>query len=172
MDVFDARQSPRWLTLMGASDTGKTHCASRVFRHLNERSDNHRTKWTPGKVFWPQFVLRLRDPESHARQRLFDLMTWPVLFLDDIGAERDTTGFATEQLNALLGMRVGRWTILTSNLSLRQIAQVEPRIATRIVREPGNLYVVVTAGSYSLRRLKLARATAPQPANPSTAETI
>lgn len=160
MNAFDAGQSPRWLTLMGASDTGKTHCASRVFRHLNERSDNHRTKWTPRKVFWPEFVLRLRDPDGNARQQLFDLMTWPVLFLDDIGAERDTTGFATEQLNALLGVRVGRWTILTSNLSLQQIAKVEPRISSRIVRERGNLFVVVTAKSYALRRLNAAPSSA------------
>jgi DNA replication protein DnaC len=76
---------------------------------------------------------------------------WPVLFLDDIGAERDTTGFAAEQLNTLLGRRVGKWTILTSNLALDGIAGIDPRIADRIIRQP-NLYLEVETLSYSLRK--------------------
>jgi len=75
---------------------------------------------------------------------------WPVLFLDDIGADRDTTGFSTEQLNQLLGCREGKWTILTSNKSLENLAEVEPRIADRMIRPP-NLFIDVNTESYSVR---------------------
>ena len=77
-------------------------------------------------------------------------MEWPVLFLDDIGAERDTTGFASEQLNTLIGARSDRWTILTSNLSLENLGSIDPRIADRIIRRP-NIFVEVNTKSHSLR---------------------
>lgn len=70
--------------------------------------------------------------------------------LDDNGAERDTTGFASEQLNTLLGCRADKWTILTSNLSLSQLGDIDPRIADRMIRSP-NIIVQLSTISHSLR---------------------
>lgn len=78
------------------------------------------------------------------------MWNWSVLFVDDIGADRDTTGFATEQLNTLLGSRIDKWTILTSNLMLENLAQVEPRIADRCIRKP-NIFIEVKTISHALR---------------------
>lgn len=102
-------------------------------------------------IFWPQFVSELRSGDAYAKLR--DMARWPVLFVDDIGAERDTTGFAAEQLNTLLGSRVGKWTIITSNLNLEQLAGIDPRISDRIIREPGNEYIELTTKSYAVRKL-------------------
>ena len=85
-----------------------------------------------------------------AYERFRDMWRWPALLIDDVGADRDTTGFATEQLNTLLGCRGDKWTIITSNLSLEQLGRVEPRIADRIIRAP-NVFVEVKTVSHSLR---------------------
>ena len=77
------------------------------------------------------------------------MMDWPVLFLDDIGAERDTTGFASEQLNTLIGCRADKWTILTSNLFLEQLGLIDLRIADRIIRAP-NHFIEVNTKSHAI----------------------
>jgi DNA replication protein DnaC len=76
---------------------------------------------------------------------LLDMGSWPLLVIDDIGAERDQTGFASEKLNMLLGMRVGKWTVITSNLLLKALSKVDDRIASRMFRERGNLVIEIQA---------------------------
>lgn len=144
-------QSPAWISLIGKSGTGKTHCAYRLWDFSELRFDWHKMEFPHSKIFWPEFVNRLRAGDAFEKMR--DMSRWPVLFLDDIGAERDTTGFASEQLNTLLGTRVGKWTILTSNLGLEQLAGIDPRISDRIIREPGNEYIELTTASYAVRKL-------------------
>jgi DNA replication protein DnaC len=153
--AFQAGHAPAWLTLMGVSETGKTHTARRVWRHLAAKSQWTRAAYVHGEIFWPQFVEELRASaggEGNAHLRLLDMASrWPVLFLDDIGAELDKTGFASEKLNMLLGARVGRWTILTSNLGLGDLEKLDTRIASRIVREPGNRFIELDTVPYTLR---------------------
>lgn len=149
--ALKGNQAPRWVTLLGKSGTGKTHCATRLWRLGKKSLSFNRTGFVAQKIYWPSFVSELRA--GTAFEHLQDLMIWPVLLLDDIGAERDTTGFASEQLNMLLGRREGKWTILTSNLSLENLGQIDPRIADRIIRKP-NLFVEVDTKSYSLREIR------------------
>lgn len=152
---FKHREAPCWLALLGECGVGKTHCATRLWKHMASKMDWREFEFIQSPIYWPQFIQELR--QSIGYDKLIELGEWPVLFLDDIGAERDTTGFASEQLNALLGRRVGRWTILTSNLSIEQLAGIDPRIGDRIIREPGNCYIEVEAVSYGLRKQKEAR---------------
>jgi DNA replication protein DnaC len=149
VEAFRADAAPRWLSLTGKTGTGKTHIASRVFRWARSRSDTSRTAYIVNQVYWPGFVSELKAGTAYYRLR--DMAIWPVMFLDDIGAERDTSGFATEQLNTLLGQRMDRWTILTSNLLLPQLAAIEPRIADRIIRPP-NLRAELNFESYARRQ--------------------
>jgi DNA replication protein DnaC len=146
--AFKGRQPPRWMTVLGVTGTGKTHCARRLWNHLAARLDWRRAAFNQSEVYWPRFVSELRSGDAYEKFR--DMWSWPVVMLDDIGADRDTTGFATEQLNTLLGCRVGKWTIITSNLTLRQLSEVEPRIADRIIRAP-NIFLEVKTISHSLR---------------------
>lgn len=90
-----------------------------------------------------------------------ELAAWPILFLDDIGAERDKTGFSSEQLCALLGQRAKKWTILTSNLSLENLGEVDPRISDRVIRENGNEYVDIDVVSYAIRKKSIAHSQLP-----------
>jgi len=147
---FKANHAARWLTITGQSGTGKTHCARKLFRYAAHRSNWQRTDYLPAEVYWPSFVKELRDPDSNARTRERDMQRWPVLFLDDIGAERDATGFAIEALNTLLGCRVNKWTILTANLTLDELHEKDRRIASRIVRPP-NICVGITTQDYAER---------------------
>jgi DNA replication protein DnaC len=147
-NAFRSGESPRWMSILGNTGTGKTHCAKRLWKYMSARLDWSRTQFVAREIYWPEFVSDLRSGQAYDQQR--DMMKWPVLFLDDIGAERDTTGFASEQLNTLLGCRVDRWTIITSNLLLNQIGQSEKRIADRIIRAP-NVFVELNTKSHSLR---------------------
>jgi DNA replication protein DnaC len=140
--------SPRWISFLGVTGTGKTHCGRRLWENLKNRSSWRRTEYVPSEIYWPMFVADLRA--GIAYERLRDLFSWPVLFLDDIGAERDSTGFASENLNTLIGCRANRWTIITSNLMLEQLAAIDPRISDRMIRKP-NIVVEVNTVSHSLR---------------------
>lgn len=146
--AFRNSLAPRWITIHGNSGTGKTHCARRLWNSLSLRSDWREASFLHEEVYWPAFVSDLRSGEAYAR--LKDMQNWPVLFMDDICAERDTSGFASEQLNTLLGRRVNKWTILTSNLSLGQIAGIDSRMADRVIRYP-NIAVEVNTRSHALR---------------------
>ena len=147
--AFKAEQTPRWITLLGVTGTGKTHCGRRLWNHLSARLEWSRAEFIQAEIYWPKFVAELKSGLAFDKFR--DLWKWPVLMLDDIGADRDTTGFATEQLNTLLGVRGDKWTILTSNLTLEQLGAVEPRIADRIIRKP-NIFVEIHTKSHALRK--------------------
>lgn len=149
MGIRDRRE-PRWLSLLGTTGTGKTHCAKQLWTKLRNRLPGT-SEYQPSFIYWPQFVNELRGGEAYGLVR--DMQRWPLLCLDDVGAERDTTGFASEHLNTLLGCRAGKWTILTSNLNLEQLGVVDNRIADRIIRQP-NLFVELSTESHSLRQLK------------------
>lgn len=144
-------QSPAWVSLIGKTGTGKTHCAERLWYFAEQRFHWHTMQFCHAPVYWPKFVSELRAGEAFNMLR--DMIQWPVLLLDDIGAERDTTGFAAEQLNMLLGSRLRKWTIITSNLTLEQLAGIDPRISDRIIREPGNEYIELTTQSYAVRKM-------------------
>jgi DNA replication protein DnaC len=63
------------------------------------------------------------------------LMLANVLFLDDIGAEHDPSGFAREQIYLILSRREFRWNFLTTNYAPSEWAEkFEQRIASRLFR--------------------------------------
>lgn len=150
------RSNPCWLVLLGNRGTGKTHCAKRTFAYVvSQVSPDRAVECNPriSPVYWPELIERLRHEATRdaAARTLFAMCEWPVAFVDDVFAERDSTGMAAEKLNMVLSLRVGKWTIITGNKSLREIADVEPRVADRIVRERGNLCVTVDSASYAVR---------------------
>lgn len=147
--AFKTGLPARWLSLLGVSGVGKSKSAKKLFSFMAARMDWKNCSYIHRSIYWPAFVGKLKSDQNFSE--LSDLAIWPVLLLDDIGAERDTSGFSTEQLNMLLGQRVGKWTIITGNLTLAQLAKCDTRIADRIIREPGNELVEVNTKSYGLR---------------------
>lgn len=154
VQAMKERKKPRWLSLLGKSGTGKTHVAQRIWDSCWRRFDWSRVGYNDRIVYWPEFVEEMRDSvrQGLGTPMLLDMGKWPLLVIDDIGAELDRTGFASEKLNTLLGMRVGKWTVLTSNLNLEGLSRIDDRIASRIIREPGNLFIEMTTKDYGLRK--------------------
>lgn len=148
VSAFQSGQSPRWLTLIGSTETGKTKCCTRLWKWAEGRARWCDCAYLPQKIFWPDFVQRLRSGNAYGFRD--DLKRWPVLFLDDIGSERDPSGFAAEELVTLLGMRIGKWTLTTSNLMMNAIEDIDVRLANRLVRGQ-NIVVEMDTIPYSMR---------------------
>lgn len=143
-----AQQAPRWLALIGASGTGKTHCARKLWQYARPRFSEVELSYIPHIIYWPDFIQKLRGGEGFAKRE--DMKRWPVLCLDDIGAERDPSGYAQEELNTLLGCRMNRWTILTSNLTIAALQAIDQRITSRLIRGH-NICIGINTTDYSLR---------------------
>jgi len=158
--AFKNGDEPRWLSFLGVSGTGKTHCARRLFFWAKARAEYGRTverhginyyeglDYIPHEIYWPDFVQLLKS--GHGFSKRDDMKRWPVLFLDDIGAERDASGFAAEELNTLLGMRVGKWTLITSNKDIEALKAIDGRISSRLIRGK-NICVGVNTKDFSER---------------------
>jgi DNA replication protein DnaC len=146
-------QPPFWLTLLGKSGTGKTHCAKRLWEKLHFRFSTTHTRYPPRFIYWPRFIEELRERirENVGVGEFLDMGRWPLLVIDDAMAERDTTGFSADKLNTLLGTRIGKWTILTGNLGLADISKIDDRIASRIVRGLGNLVIEMKTEDFGVR---------------------
>ena len=71
------------------------------------------------------------------------------LVLDDLGAEY-ATEFSQRQLASMLDQRLGKWTLITSNLSMAEISDIDVRIADRMIRG-GNKVVEIDCVSYAMR---------------------
>lgn len=131
--VLDMRQNSqaRWLSLLGASGNGKTHLAKRAFRWADEIG----VREYPGRhatwCHWPEYMEQARGGNYGWRD---DLKQHWFVALDDVGAERDNSGFAREELTKVLESRLGKWTILTSNLVYADFEAYDKRIASRMKR--------------------------------------
>lgn len=154
--AFANEESPYSLTLLGASGIGKTHLAMRLYA------------WAKNK-FRPRYNdygARIRETISYVRSqsacdRFLDgeydlpeiMKNDDVLFVDDVGAERDPKGTWRTELQAVLDRRLGKWTVLTSNLSWTQLAEYDARMASRMLRNGGKV-VRSKAEDYCLTQLK------------------
>jgi DNA replication protein DnaC len=147
-NAFQGGATPRWLTLLGNSGAGKTHCCERLFRWAIKRTRYWACGYIPRPVYWPDFMQKLRTGDWYAYRE--DMKRWPVLFLDDIGAERDASGYAAEELNTLIGCRVGKWTLITSNKDVHGIRAIDHRIASRMIRDE-NICCQVNTRDYAAR---------------------
>ncbi len=141
---FAANDRPCWLTLCGSCDTGKTHCGDKLWEAAkNWGRLETRSEWLTQKIWWPSFVNELRAGEAF--EKLADTRKWPLLYLDEVGASRDTTGFVADQLYLILAQREKKWTIITTNLTFDQFVQLDERISSRCTRNEGIVVEVNTA---------------------------
>lgn len=148
---FKGNERARWLTILGDTGTGKTHLCNQIWKKLWYRCNWLQTTFHPHRIYWPDFVSQLKS--GNVYDKFDEMKRWPILFLDDVGAERDTTGFSSDKLNELMGCRMDKWTMVTSNLRLEHLAKVDPRIADRIIRQP-NEFIEVNTVSYALRQIE------------------
>ena len=145
---IECRIRPRWLSLIGSSGTGKTYVCRKLWDYAKRNSDWSKCEYFPKIIFWPDFVQQLRAGNSYEMRQ--EMKRWPVLFLDDIGAERDPSGFAAEELNTLLGCRVDKWTLITSNKDAEGLRAIDGRILSRMIRDE-NVCISINCPDFATR---------------------
>lgn len=153
------KDAPRWLTFLGASGNGKTYLAKRIWRWFKSgdqfagavaKGDDGRDEIVyPGQwCFWPQLAAELQANAGY--DRLDELKRERFVVLDEIGADRDVNGHVKDCLARVLSARVGKWTVITSNKTMEEIANIDQRIASRMIRD-GSEVVQVEVRDYFLR---------------------
>jgi len=155
---------PYWLTLSGVNGCGKTMLANQACGYIARHYPHAGSVWISGergrlttrrpRVVWIDevaFVQRCKEGEYDLPEYLGE--DWLVV-LDDLGASRDKTGFAGEMLFRLCNARREKFTLFTTNLDLKGIAErIDPRIASRLIRD-GSEFKAIAAGDYAIRQRK------------------
>jgi DNA replication protein DnaC len=76
----------------------------------------------------------------------------PFVILDDVGADYDPNKIAASKVDRVLRSRIGKWTMLTSNLLLNDInLNLDARIASFIIRDE-NQFVEIKTIDYGRRK--------------------
>jgi len=147
------KKKPRWLSLLGSSGAGKTYLVRNLYR-LFKRSELNKINVIDGVAIgsswcdWPELAGDLQKNEG--RGWLEELEGDSFVVLDEIGADKDKNGHVRDCLARLCSARVGKWTIITSNLFLSQIQQnMDARIASRMLRD-GSVVVEVLVPDFNL----------------------
>ena len=148
---------PRWLSLLGPSGSGKTYLADLTIQAIQRHG------LSPSEVL-PEGIYRdgvrrvhFENALEHMLQtgewgRFLDICGAKCALIDDIGLGVVPLEISKPKLASLAERRLNKWTLITSNLRLREIAdQLDKRIASRMIRG-GNQYVEVDVIDFNLRR--------------------
>lgn len=162
IEDMETGRDPRWLTLLGNPGTGKTMLARQVLEQSRKSNPGEASLWLGGTGIYREenrrpyclwldatkFANRMRSgeydlPESYGPD-------WCVA-LDDIGAGRDRTDFVADGIYRFANRRLNRWTVWTSNLTLKEISdRIDARVASRLVRDE-NVLVTLDCHDYAMR---------------------
>ena len=115
-------ESGHWLTLAGPVGCGKTMLARQIFAEAKKHNTAGnasiyvRSKWDesdrrPGCAWFDvmTFAKRMRGGEYDLPEYLARDF---IVVMDDLGAERDTSGFIADAMFRFCNARLGKWTCL------------------------------------------------------------
>ena len=145
--------TPRWLSIVGRSGTGKTHLAKEIYRYVWR---NLGGETSSDKLFCLDFKFVPADAlaeQWRSRKSAYspEYERAPLLVVDDIGTVADKSGFVTDAMYTLLSRRMGKWTVITSNLTYAAISsQFDERLADRMLRD-GNVVASIDCQSWARR---------------------
>ena len=100
-------------------------------------------------VFWPSLLREIRKREGE--ESFYVACEVNLLVLDEIKGHHDPSGFAKDTLYELINRRIGRWTVITSNLTMSGLEAIDARIASRLTRTP-NVIVECNTKPYAKRQ--------------------
>ncbi|MDE2105334.1 MAG: hypothetical protein KGL39_49365 [Patescibacteria group bacterium] len=150
------------LSLCGKSGTGKTMLAEIVLSALGLNGWGNcdeipealiagaLCKFTTHLFYMPKIsdqfkALRFGSIEEMIDQRF--------AVLDDIGADYDPSKITASKVDRVLRERKGKWTLVTFNLPLSEIAaKIDSRVASFIIRDD-NRFVQIVADDYAKRKM-------------------
>lgn len=138
--VHNCRERSRWLFIHGRPGAGKSHLAYNSARVLREFRRKTLTKRAA------DIANDLREGNSHLMHQIW--LPSPFMIIDDLGSEYHTD-FITTQWFDLLDARIGKWTIITSNLTPAQIGKrYDTRIQSRIEDSRNTIVDLTLAADY------------------------
>lgn len=146
--------APYWLTLAGPSGNGKSHLVRAIWKQFMQQNRFDNSVKLHGNTGiwcdWRKFCNDIRCGQWDLAADLCD--EWFVV-LDDIATEHDPSGFIASKLDLIANARRQKWTLITVNLRLNEIAEkLDPRIASRMLRDNGVVYEINTT-DYALRSM-------------------
>jgi DNA replication protein DnaC len=150
LKAIEGWKPKHWLSLTGDSGTGKTYLCRMALDVIKTDTALMRHSWLSCPViysYWPTLLNRLRDGEYY---RLTDMISANVVLLDELTIDHDPSGFAADKLCHILSGRVGKWTLITSNLTIERIEELDRRIASRMVRD-GSKILNCNTQDYAMR---------------------
>lgn len=167
---LQARETPRWLSLVGPSGTGKSMLARAIKKFVALKGCLYRFgKWADAPLMrhalyfasWPAMVQEMKAGNFGSVELLCERETKPngkedatywFEVIDDIGQLEDSVkGYLLGALSRIADARMGKWTVWTANISLDQIAErLDERIASRMIRD-GNVVVENHCIDFNLR---------------------
>ena len=148
---------PRWLSLLGTSGAGKTFLADLILaavkRHQLTRSTVIRGT---GVSLNADYRIRWEIALNRALDRrewgwLDDLCNAKFAVVDEVGGDLIPRTISAPKLAMLAERRVGKWSVLTGNVSMQTIKeQFDARISSRMLRG-GSVVVDVDVVDFNLR---------------------
>ncbi len=151
------KSEPHWISFIGTSGAGKTYLARRIWNWYQNDRSLFRASIVEGEIVypgsfnsWPKIAGELLSNQSY--WKLEELQREKLVILDEIGSDRDPSGHVRDCLARVLSVRVGKWTIITSNKSMGDIQRdIDTRISSRMIRD-GNIVVDVEVPDFALHR--------------------
>jgi DNA replication protein DnaC len=140
MEIWSRPQTGRLLVLAGNNGNGKTHCAKAVYKwiglvgHEKTWFDNPGHRSTLQCIFWrwPALLDRLKNGDWDL---VDDMMTIPVLIIDELGGGHDPSRVGVDKLCQVLSRREKRWTLITTNVMPDAWEEIfDRRVASRFFR--------------------------------------
>lgn len=147
------------LALLGSCGVGKTYLARQVWEKvwckrlvaLGSKLKISSVETRGGKwLVWSDWIEAQKARLDRLEENLSAIRRSPFVVIDEFPS-RDTTGWASEVFERILNGRLGKPTIITSNKLMKELHAIDPRVASRLIRDGGQFVECITQ-DFSSRR--------------------